>query len=198
MSRQLRSASAAVPYWILLLPLLTACATIGRDKPPPPVELVVPACPSAQAQFAYAKTFQGSLIMSGEKERRRDQLNRIAQCYEKVVNSFPDDRVYTPLAYLEMADSTAHGGDAKLAVSMYRAAIQKWPEIEYIYARSLLSIGRLQDGTGQFEEAKQTYTELRERFSGSKSEKVNAMVKAADSAYYQMREKQASKKKPKK
>ena len=44
-------------------------------------------------------------------------------------------------------------------------------------------------GMGEFDEAKKTYAELRTKYGDSKSERVRGMVKAADAAYFKVREK---------
>jgi tetratricopeptide (TPR) repeat protein len=171
--------------------LLPACSHVTPKKPFE-ASLVVPDCATPTEQFAYAKTYERSQLILPDSARRNQQLDNIIQCYEKVVTNFPSDQVFTPVSYLEMADCVSNKGDLSRAIGMYDAAMAKWPELEFVNARAMLSKGRIQDRMGRHSDAKQTYQDLRMRFKDTKSEKVRSITKAAETAYYKLQKEKTS------
>lgn len=178
-----------MPLRLLSLWLLVACAGCSlTGLQSTEKQLVLPDCKTAADQYTYARMFQSAQIVSSDPKVKREQLDRIMECHEKVVKNFPDDTVYTPMSYLEIADCVGSRGDYARAIKMYEAVLQKYPNIEYISARAMLSIGRTLDRQSKFEEAKKVYHDIETRYGDTKSERVRAIVKVAQNSYYKVRE----------
>jgi tetratricopeptide (TPR) repeat protein len=151
-------------------------------------KLVVPVCSTPQEQFAYATVYQRTQILHGEEDKRAGQLDKIIQCYEAVCTNFPNDVVFTPIAYLEIADCVNLKGDQKKAIQMYDAAISKYPDNDYLQARSLTAIGKSYDMLGKNEKAKTYYKQVMDRFADSEKNSIRDIVKRANHLYYTLKE----------
>lgn len=154
-------------------------------------ELVIPDLPSAKEQYGFAVMYQRSLIIPAEPKRRGEILQRCILCHERVIKNFPDDQIYTPLSYVEIADCVAGQSNYKKALQMYTAAMQKYPQNDFLQARCLFYIARCQDRMGNFEYAKQLYKQFLDTYRDSKEPNVQQMLKRAQTAYYQVRERKS-------
>lgn len=172
---------------VLLTLTLCGCTHFGLGVKPEK-QLVIPEFPSAQEQYRFATLFKDATIPAVDKNRRREQLNRLSQCYERVVRQFPDDPTYTPLARLEIADAARAAEEPRNALRQYQEILADYPENEYVQARALYSIGRTLDDVKEYEEAKSYYRRVHDEFVDSSSPAVRDIVKRADRLYYSIRE----------
>lgn len=185
-----------LPLILALGVVLCSCSSLNPLKKPddskPAKEektLVIPVCSTAQEQYAYASMYKRRQVVISEPKRRAEQTRRIAECYEKVVGSFPDDATYTPVAYLELGDCAARVEDHRKALEYYDLARQKYSGNEYVQCRSLLSKARIYDRQGRFEDAKVIYKDIMDGYSGSNNAAVRDLAKKAEGGYYQLRQK---------
>ncbi len=153
-----------------------------------PKKLVIPDFETAREQYAYAASLQASMLPSFDKKRRRVQLDRIIQCYSKVVDNFPNDTVYTPVAFVIIAESYAELGQEQKAQSMFQEALQRWSDNDYIVARSMLNIALSLDRQKRFSESQRIYKEIIERFKNCQKPGVGEIVTRAESRYYAAKE----------
>ncbi len=175
--------------------LLNGCASVMPGSSAPDSQLVIPDFPSAKEQYGFAVLFKDGMITATDKGRREMQVARLSQCYGRVISSYPEDPIYTPLARLEIADALRSIGETRKARREYEQLIAGYPENEYVQARSMFSIGRVLDQTGDFQEAKNYYKRVNEEFGESPSGAVLDIVRRADTLYYSIRETNAPKKK---
>jgi tetratricopeptide (TPR) repeat protein len=158
-------------------------------------KLVVPDFQTAKEQYQYALALHNSMVPSVDKQRRRIQLDRIIQCYSKVVENFPDDRVHTPVAYVTIAEAYAELGQDTKAEMMYREAMQRWSDNDYIVARCMFDIATSLDKQKRFSESQQLYKEIMERFKDSQKPGVSDIVARAQGRYYVTKEEPVRKQK---
>jgi hypothetical protein len=159
-------------------------------------KLVIPDFDSAREQYAYAASLQNGMLPSLDKTRRRQQLDRIIQAYSKVVQNFPDDKVYTPVAYVTIAESQAEMGKEDIAQGMFHDAMQRWAENDYIVARCMLDIASSLDRQKRFSESQKVYRDIIERFKDSQKPGIGDIVARAKARYYTTREEPVRKDKP--
>ncbi|MGB9691703.1 MAG: tetratricopeptide repeat protein [Candidatus Sumerlaeaceae bacterium] len=171
---------------------LSAFSLFRRSEPK---KLVIPDFESAREQYAYAASLQAAMLPSFDKNRRRIQLDRIIQCYSKVVDNFPNDTVYTPVAFVSIAEAYAELGKDQQAQAMFHEALQRWADNDYIVARSMLNIAISLDRQKRFSESQKIYKDIMERFRNSQKPGVKEIVTRAESRYYAAKEEPVRKQK---
>lgn len=180
---------------VLVALSLGGCASIPFGGASTENQLVIPEFPSAKEQYGFATLFKDSTIPATDENRREVQVSRLTQCYDQVVQKFPDDPTYTPLARLEMADAARSIAQLKDAQRQYNEILADYPGNEYVQARSLYSIGRTLDSLHDYEEAKIYYRRVHDEYADSSSAAVRDIVKRADRLYYSVRETKVKKRK---
>jgi tetratricopeptide (TPR) repeat protein len=172
------------------LPMLSGCAGklgIGKNKTDENA-LVIPDFPSADEQFKFARMYQNAQLIAPELDRRRLQMQKIGECYHRVITNFPNDSVYVPLTYLELGDCAAQSDEFDMAVNYYQQAAARSQD-DFVLARSQYSIARIYDSKGRFEEAKAMYKDIIEKYGKSESGKVRDVVTRAGQLYVKVHEK---------
>jgi len=188
--------SQIVTKAILLVGVLVALALLPSNLPAfsfggknaEEKKLVIPDFDNVRDQYAYAVSMQQSMLPSTDKKRRRVQLDRLIQCYSKVVENFPEDKTFTPVAYVTVAECYMARGDERLAHSMFQQAMQKWSDNDYIVARCMLDIANAYDRSQRYSEAQKLYKEIMERFKDSKVPGVSDIIARARARYYTAKE----------
>lgn len=184
----LQNCSAKPAAAILAALCISGCAALPGGSSADDTTLVIPDFPTAEEQYSFASLYEKSALKAADPGRREKQLHREIQCYEKVVQGFPQDSKYTPLARLEIADARCSLGDYRKAAAEYETIYDSYPESEYIRARSLYTRARLLDQQLKYEEAQKMYRRVHEEFAGSSSGAVQDIVKRADKLYMRVRE----------
>jgi tetratricopeptide (TPR) repeat protein len=171
---------------------LAACSALDRSKQSNAPMLVIPDFPTAEEQYQFAFRYQGTQILSMDRDKRSVQFAKIVQCYEKVVQNFPSDVKHTPLARLAIADTLSKQGQFPQATAHYEAIMRDYPSNEYVQARATFSIGRIHDRTGNHQLAKDTYRQIMDRYGNSRSRAVHDVVKRASTLYHMVQEQPAA------
>jgi tetratricopeptide (TPR) repeat protein len=151
-------------------------------------ELVIPDFPSAKEQFQFAKMYQGSQLVQPELERRRVQMNKIGQYYQRVLVNFPNDPEYVPLTYLELGDCAAQSDEFDLSISYYQKA-QAGSQNEFINARSQYSIARIYDSQGRYVDAKAIYKRIMDQYGKTENGRVRDVAARSAKLYMTVHEK---------
>ena len=130
----------------LLLPIAAMVVLACESRAP---IIYVPRQETAGEQFLYATRYRDAhnlgLIARNDLERIENTRRVVAQTFSKVVEYFPEDRTFTPLAKLELSE--IKGGMDTPAVSPsksdLRAAVKDlqrlradYPEDDYIQVKS--------------------------------------------------------------
>lgn len=169
--------------------LSTGCVgKLSRNSTTDENELIIPDFPTAQQQFQFARMYQNNQLIAPEIDRRRVQMRKIGECYQRVLTNFPGDTTYVPLTYLELGDGAAQSDELDLAIDYYQQAGTRSQD-EFVQARSQYSIARIYDTKGQFTEAKAMYKNILDRYGQSESGKVRDVVNRAAQLYVQVHEK---------
>lgn len=130
----------------LLLPIAAVLVLACGSRAP---RIYVPRQESAGEQFLYATRYRDAhnlgLIARDDQERIENTRRVVAQTFSKVVEYFPEDRTFTPLAKLELSE--IRGGmdtkavspsksDLRAAVKDFQQLRADYPEDEYIQVKS--------------------------------------------------------------
>lgn len=168
---------------------LAGCSTksVFSKKSSQEQELVIPDFPTAQQQFQFAKVYQNSALIAPELDRRRVQMDKIGQYYQRVLTNFPSDPNYVPLTYLELGDCAAQSDYFDQALQYYEQA-NAVSQDEFVQARSKYSIARIYDTTGRHVEAKAIYKGIMDTYSRTESGRVKDVVERAARNYVQVHE----------
>lgn len=153
-------------------------------------ELVIPDFPTVKEQFAFAKMFQSSLFTAPELDRRRTQMDQVAQYYNRVLINFPNDPTYVPLTYLELGDCAAQSDYFDKAIQAYQHAMSLTQD-EFVQVRAQYSIARMYDTQGRFEEGKAIYRRLIEQHKNTESGRVKDVLQRAYQHYITVQQKPA-------
>lgn len=193
-SNRIRRRIASALVVLIAVFSISGCASFSTSKnkskarPTEEKQLVIPDFPTAKEQYSFAIMYQRSLIISPDMARRQVQMDKVTQCHDRVLKNFPGDQTYAPLAMVAIADANASIGELPTAIEIYHATMAKYPDNEYIQARALFAIARTLDNQGKFQEAKDTYRQVMERFSASHSAAVQDLVRRAQGLYFTVKE----------
>lgn len=174
----------AVPA-VLTLP---GCAgKMGAGKKSDENALVIPDFPTAKDQFQFARMYQNSQLIAPELERRRGQMAKIGECYQRVITNFPNDQTYVPLTYLELGDCAAQSDELQMALSYYEKA-NAASQDDFVKARAQYSTARIYDIQKRYEEAKAIYKSIMEQYGKSESGKVRDVVNRSAQLYFKVQD----------
>jgi tetratricopeptide (TPR) repeat protein len=172
--------------------LLQSGVGMAADKA---ATLVIPDYPSAKDQYNFAMMYQKTQFMSAEAAEKKQQIDKIAQCYQRVIDNFPRDTEFTPRAVLQLGDCQAMLMQADKALMYYRTVLNDCAEDEYLHARALFATGQMMDMKKDYVGGKAIYKEVMDRFSNSSNPTVREITKRASVLYFQVREQPVEKKK---
>lgn len=178
---------AALAVGLIGLPGCAGKLGVGKDKSDENA-LVIPDFPTAKEQFQFARIYQNSQLIAPELNRRQLQMQKIGECYQRVLTLFPNDSVYVPLTYLELGDCAAQSDQFDMALNYYQQAGASSQD-DFVQARSQFSIARIYDTQRRYEEAKAIYKNIIERYGKSESGKVQEVVARSKGLYVQVHEK---------
>lgn len=173
----MKSAFSPFIYGALLVSavcLLTACLPAT----------VVPDLDTARDQFSYALSAEVSDIPPVNYQRRIIHRKRQRVKYEKVIERFPDDPIYTPEAIIAVSRMLVLENRFKNVVRYLEKARSLYPTNEFFQARSLYYIGQARDSMQKHEDAKLAYKECMDRFHLSRNRKVREVATECQRLYF--------------
>lgn len=169
--------------------ILSGCAGgLKRGESEADTQLVIPDFPTAKEQFAFAKAYQAGQVLSPELERRRGQMEKVAQYYNRVLINFPNDTNYVALTWLELGDCAAQSDYFDRSIQAYQQAMRVSQD-EFIQVRAQYSIARMYDALGRYAEAKSIYKRLMDEHKTSQSGRVRDVLKRCYEQYVIVHEK---------
>lgn len=145
----------------------------------------MPDLESAQAQYVYAKKVyfeeipEMGLFIYAKPENKKLKIDKIIFAYNKVIGNFPDDKVSTPLAYIDLANCYYISKQYEKAISTYTKAINKYPDHDFVYATSLFGIGKSYERMKNYDRAKKYFESCIQEFPSPKNEQIKTLVEAS-------------------
>ncbi len=177
----LRIATAAV--WSALLVLSVSCLHVPGIQPQP--DVVFPRLDSAREQFHYAANYDANTLVGGDPQKGEQRLLRIIAAYQMVVDHFPDDPIYTPLAKAGIANCYFKMKKYRKVIALFKELEEEYPNYPFIHAEAEWKIGRAYDLLGKSAEAKRHYKQCIDTFSRSGNEQIQTIVAACRQYYIQ-------------
>lgn len=183
------SNSSRLWAWLIVagLPWLVTGCLVAQPHVSVPVQA------NAAKQYGYAVTYREgknlNLIADEKKLAKGREVVRLT--FAKVAEYYPDDRIFTPLAKLEMIDMDAGLDTARVTVSTsqvnqaikeFKALAKAYPEHEFIQAKTLYDQGMCYKRLGKFDKAQGCFLTVRDTYSKNKNREILAIAKSA--AYY--------------
>ncbi|MBM3334857.1 tetratricopeptide repeat protein [Candidatus Sumerlaeota bacterium] len=132
--------------------------------------------------FAAAKFDMETLVRRGQ-ERGFERLGWIITGYQMVLDHFPDDPLYSPLAHLCIADCYMRMSEYRKAIRTFRAIEARYPNHPFAHAQAERQIGRAYDSLGQPATAKRYYKRCIDTFRHSENDQIKAIVAACTQLY---------------
>ncbi len=190
MIRQIIVTGLLICVLVIGMAAISGCTDkLGRKEKETETELVIPDFPTAKEQFLFARMFQNSQMLAPELAKRRVQMNKVSQYYQRVLKNFPNDPEYVPRTYLELGDCASLSDEDQLAITLYQKAQAISNQDDFIVARSQYSIARMYDIQGRYVEAKQIYKDIMDRYKKSEAGNVRDVVARATKLYLVVQEK---------
>lgn len=175
---------------LALLVSLPGCGDkmrVGQHNSEAEKNLVIPDFPTAREQFAFAKMYKQGILTSPELKKRREQMDKLAQYYNRVLINFPGDTTYVPLTYLELGDCAAQSDYLDQAIQAYQHAMSISQD-EFIRVRAMFSIARIYDVQKRFVEGKALYKQIVDEHKNTESGRVKDVVRRAYEQYLVVQE----------
>lgn len=173
--------------------IFSGCATISSNssssRSKTEEALVIPDFPTAKEQYAFANVYKGMQLVNPELSKRRVQMDKISQCFQKVITNFPNDAEFVAMSILELGDAAVQAERLDSAEQYYRQAIASFPNDKYVQARAIYTLGRVQDLRKDFSGAKPYYKQVMDTFSKEESRRIQEIVQRASVMYYQVHDK---------
>lgn len=176
--------------------LAACCASSGCSLLRPSPTYFIPIQSDAHDQFMYARreAERNDLILRNKDrmERLTDTREGVRKSYEAVVIHFPEDRVWTPLARLQLADMLAgqdisalppSDRDLRNAVEEFQSIREDYPEIEFIQAKARYDEAVARTRLKDYGEAQNLYREIKDLFGTTEEKDIRYIVYLAEQAY---------------
>lgn len=171
--------------------ILSGCATVGSQSSTSKKTeeaLVIPDLPSAKEQYAFANVYKSMQLINPELSKKRVQLDKISQCYQKVITNFPNDTEFVSLSILELGDASVQAEYLDKAEQYYNQALTSYPNDRYIQARAIYTLGRVQDIRKNYAAAKPYYKKVMDTFATDQPQRIREIAQRANVMYYQVHE----------
>lgn len=163
---------------------------VGQHNAEAEKDLVIPDFPTAREQFAFAKMYKQGILTSPDLKKRRGQMDKLAQYYNRVLINFPNDTTYVPLTYLELGDCAAQSDYLDQAIQAYQHAMSLSQD-EFIKVRGMYSIAQMYDIQERFVEGKALYKRIVDEHKSTEDGRVKDVVRRAYQRYLVVQEKPA-------
>ncbi len=168
---------------VLLLAVIlvgTGCRTIFGGGPS------IPELETAREQAEVAQQQHQRARQTIDTAQRRQELERAAAAWQKVVERFPGDQRYTPAAHLRVGDVYRELERHRQAERTYREVIRRYPDSQDIHALALLYLGETLYAREQYDEGKSIFRQLIDTYGDDTDPQLQDIVARADFQYRQI------------
>lgn len=178
-----------------LLAVIVSSA-IGCNRVRQDYEIYVPQQETAIDQFKYAVNYKNryELILRGPDRNEKFFQSRAAvrEVFAKVVELFPEDRMVTPLAKLELADMKAGLDVTRIepsrpelleAAQMLRQLQEEYPDYPYVQGKALFDEGRVWLKLEDYPKAQEAFRRVIEDYKAHEDERLQMIARMANMQY---------------
>ncbi|MFP4380556.1 MAG: tetratricopeptide repeat protein [Candidatus Sumerlaeia bacterium] len=167
---------------LFLAVLLTVACVKNRS------EVTVPRMETAEEQFNLAEEkYQQYRGMVPPEMRPRLERETIA-AFEMVIQRYPENDRFTPLAKLRLAFMEKFRGETKAALKSFDRLIEEYPDNDLVQVYSIYNAGIICDDLKKFKKAKEYYRlALTPRFLNHPNEEIRNMANYCQTLARQIR-----------
>ncbi len=163
----------------VVMATVPACSWLRATSQP---DVTFPRLNTAREQFYYAANYdQNTLAQRGEKGVER--MSRVIAAYQMVLDYFPADQIYAPLAQAAIGVCHFRIKDYRTAIRIFKQLEERYPNFPFVHAEAEFHIGRSYELLGDGAKAKFHYQRCIDTFGHSKNDQIKAFV-ALCSQYY--------------
>lgn len=158
---------------LVMVALLGSCASWFAPRHAVPEEA------TAREQMRIAERQLENARTTFDPDMRTEELEKAVAAFRAVVERFPDDRNFTPLAHYYWAMLTQDLGEYRRAERLYRETLRKYPNDEVVNASALFGLAETYERLGRGRDAQDTYRELVEIYANSSDPIIQDLVSIA-------------------
>jgi len=169
-----RAASIFATALIVIMTMtLSSCASLFGPKH------FVPEEASAREQMRVAERQLENARTTFDPELRIVELEKGVAAFRAVVERFPNDRQFTPLAHYYWALLTQQMEHHRRAERIYRDVLRLYPDDQVVNASALFGLGETYEQLGRGAQSSETYRELIEVYGNSDNSTIRDLVAIA-------------------
>lgn len=159
--------------FISLAGIAIALIATGCQRGP---KAIVPDQETARQQYMFAKAKQDYSIPPANSRAMAVHREKHKFLFQKVVNRFPDDPIYTPRAILEIAEILFKERRYVDTILYLRKAMPLYPNMPEFQAQAIYLIGWSFDKMQRHEQAKEEYKKCIDQFGQSDNPAIQDVV----------------------
>jgi tetratricopeptide (TPR) repeat protein len=144
---------------------------------------IVPDEATAREQMEVAQRQLSDARQTFDEELRKEEIRKAIAACQKVVDRFPNDRRFTPVAHLFVASLYQELGEHRRAERVYRQVLKLYPEDAEVNSGALFGLAETLEKLGKAEESKETYRELVDLYGQSNQRTIRERVEVARLRY---------------
>lgn len=159
---------------------IKGAGTIPRITGP---DVVFPRLDSAREQFFYARQVDERTLVGRKTEERDVRLSQVIVAYQMVLDHFPDDQLYAPLALASIGNCYYRMREYRGTIRIFKNIQERYPCYPFVHAEAEWMIGRSLDDLGDSREAKRHYKLCIDTFGHSRNEAIKMLVALCKQRY---------------
>jgi len=165
---------------ILLGAVAMGCARLKRSGES---DVVFGRRDSARDQYYDAVKFNEATLVPREPKIRDMRLRRVIAAYQMVLDHFPDDPLYTPLAWASIGNCYSRMEEYRRAIRIFKEIEERYPNYPFVHAEAEWIIGSSLDKMGKSAEAKRHYRRCVDTFRHSENDQIKFYVALCEQRY---------------
>jgi len=139
-------------------------------------DVTFPRLDSARDQFQYAADYDRSMLVGSDAKKVEERSRYKIAAYQMVLDHFPDDQIYAPLAEAAIANCYFKMKDYGRTIRIYKSLEERSPNYPFVHAQAEWMMGRSHDALGESAEAKRHYKRCIDTFQYHKNEEIKTFV----------------------
>lgn len=172
-----RGTRAATPFLMVGLLLMTltlsSCASLFGPRHAVPEEA------TAREQMRVAERQLEAARTTFDPDMRQEELEKAVAAFRAVVERFPNDSNFTPLAHYYWAMLSQEKGNSRRAERLYREVLRRYPNDDVVNASALFGLAETYEQLGRGRDSQETYRELVEVYANSDDPIIQDLVQIA-------------------
>ncbi len=146
-------------------------------------QIFIPEFNTPKEQYEFAKSEKDGSLIIVDKKKRIEKYDNIILAFKKVIEKFPDDKDYTPLAYISIGDCYRLIDQFQKAADNYEKAFELYGDMEEIKPFALYGAAVSYDHLKDFEKAQHYFKIILDNYENTEKRELRDLVKKARDTY---------------